>query len=112
PADARDEVGRDGGALGRRDVDAGCRGAMTVLARGRLHISAVAGGLMERALDESVEFAAHIRQGGRPVGDYQLVQAMLAEQKSLCMAGRAMKDTDARLWLSGGDRRVDPSSYY
>ncbi|MFG1942196.1 acyl-CoA dehydrogenase family protein [Nonomuraea sp. NPDC048826] len=92
------------------EVDAGFRAAMTVLARGRLHISAVAVGLMERALDESVAFAAHNRQGGRPVGDYQLVQAMLAEQKSLCMAGRAMAVEAARLWLTGEDRRLAPSA--
>src|SRR5690606_29276298 len=105
-----DQVRLDADALVSGEVDAGFRAAMTVLARGRLHISAVAVGLMERALDESVEFAAHNRQGGRPVGDYQLVQAMLAEQKSLCMAGRAMTDEAARLWLTGEDRRLAPSA--
>ncbi|MFC5820736.1 acyl-CoA dehydrogenase family protein [Nonomuraea harbinensis] len=101
-------VGAD--ALVSGEVDAGFRAAMTVLARGRLHMSAMAVGLMERALDESVAFAAHNRQGGRPVGDYQLVQAMLAEQKSLCMAGRAMAAEAARLWLTGEDRRLAPSA--
>ncbi|MFD2355307.1 acyl-CoA dehydrogenase family protein [Nonomuraea ferruginea] len=56
-------VGAD--ALVSGEVDAGFRAAMTVLARGRLHMSAMAVGLMERALDESVAFAAHNRQGGR-----------------------------------------------
>jgi acyl-CoA dehydrogenase len=101
-------VGAD--ALIGGDVDAGFRAAMTVLARGRLHISAVAVGLMERALDESVAFAASNRQGGRPVGTFQLVQAMLAEQKALCMAGRAMAEEAARLWLTGEDRRLAPSA--
>lgn len=92
------------------DVDTGFRAAMSVLARGRVHIAALAVGLAERALDESVAFAATNEQGGRPIGEHQLVQAMLAEQKSLCMASRALATEAARLYLSGEDRRLAPSA--
>ena len=57
----------------------GYRSALTVLSRGRLHIAALCVGTAQRALEESVSYAAQRKQGGRPIGDYQLVQGMLAE---------------------------------
>ena len=60
---------------------------MTVLARGRVHISALAMGLARRALDESVAYAAAVRQGGVLIGERQLVQAMLAEQQAAGAGG-------------------------
>ena len=101
-------LGQD--ALVSGDVDAGFRAAMSSLARGRLHIAALSIGLAERALEESVSFAATNKQGGRPIGDHQLVQAMLAEQKSLCMAGRALAIEASEQYLSGQDRRLAPSA--
>jgi acyl-CoA dehydrogenase len=97
-------------ALVSGDVDTGYRAAMTVLARGRVHISALAVGIAERALEESVRYSADNRQGGVPTGDQQLVQAMLAEQKALVFAGKAMVREAARLYLSGEDRRLAPSA--
>ena len=46
--------------------DIGYRAAMTSLARGRLHIAALAVGAAQRALDESVAYAASATQGGTP----------------------------------------------
>ena len=63
---------------------------MTSLARGRVHIAAVAVGAAQRALDESVAYAASATQGGTPIGDFQLVQAMMADQQTGVMAGRAL----------------------
>jgi acyl-CoA dehydrogenase len=57
----------------------GYRSAMTVLARRRLHIAAMCVGTAQRISDESTSYAAFSRQGGQPIGDYQLVQAMLAD---------------------------------
>lgn len=87
----------------------GYRAAMTSLARGRVHIAAVAVGCAQRALDESVAFAAANTQGGIPVGEYQLVQAMLADQYTGVAAGRAMVRDAAAAYDSGADRRVAPS---
>jgi acyl-CoA dehydrogenase len=90
--------------------DIGYRAAMTSLARGRVHIAALAVGIAQRALDESVTYAATATQGGKPIGSFQLVQAMLADQQTGVMAGRALVRDTARLWVSGEDRRIAPSA--
>jgi acyl-CoA dehydrogenase len=101
-------VGADALVGGAEDV--GYRAAMTSLARGRIHIAALAVGAAQRALDESVSYAATATQGGTPIGDFQLVQAMIADQQTGVMAGRALVRDAARLWVSGEDRRIAPSA--
>ena len=90
--------------------DIGYRAAMTSLARGRVHIAALAVGIAQRALDESVAYAATATQGGKPIGSFQLVQAMLADQQTGVLAGRALVRDTARGWLAGEDRRIAPSA--
>lgn len=97
-------------ALVGGDEAAGYRAAMTSLARGRLHIAGVAVGAAQRALDESVAYAATNTQGGTRIGDFQLVQAMLADQQTGVLAGRAMVREAARAYVSGEDRRIAPSA--
>ncbi|ORM34610.1 acyl-CoA dehydrogenase family protein [Williamsia sp. 1135] len=104
-----DEVRVDGSALVGGDPDVGYRAAMTILARGRIHIAAVAVGQAQRALDESVRHAALTTQGGKAIGDFQLVQAMLADQQTGVMAGRALVAEAARKWVADEDRRIAPS---
>ncbi|KAA0109190.1 acyl-CoA dehydrogenase family protein [Mycolicibacterium sp. P1-5] len=89
--------------------DIGYRAAMTSLARGRIHIAALAVGSAQRALDESVGYAATATQGGTPIGNFQLVQAMLADQQTGVMAGRALVRDAARKWVDNSDRRIAPS---
>ncbi|NTY59320.1 acyl-CoA dehydrogenase family protein [Mycolicibacterium sphagni] len=89
--------------------DIGYRAAMTSLARGRIHIAALAVGSAQRALDESVAYAATATQGGTPIGNFQLVQAMLADQQTGVMAGRALVRDAARKWVDDEDRRIAPS---
>ncbi len=101
-------VGSDALVGGSEDV--GYRAAMTSLARGRVHIAALAVGAAARALDESVAYAATATQGGTAIGNFQLVQAMLADQQTGVMAGRALVRDAARLWVSGEDRRIAPSA--
>jgi acyl-CoA dehydrogenase len=98
------------GALVGGSEDIGYRAAMTSLARGRIHIAALAVGTAQRALDESVAYAATATQGGTPIGNFQLVQAMLADQQTGVMAGRALVRDAARLWLTDQDRRIAPSA--
>ncbi len=90
--------------------DVGYRAAMTSLARGRVHIAALAVGSAQRALDESVAYAATATQGGTPIGDFQLVQAMIADIATGVMAGRAMVREVAAAYVSGADRRIGPSA--
>ncbi len=98
------------GALVGGSEDIGYRAAMTSLARGRIHIAALAVGTAQRALDESVTYAATATQGGAPIGNFQLVQAMIADQQTGVMAGRALVRDAARLWLTDQDRRIAPSA--
>src|ERR1700744_3596640 len=98
------------GALVGGSEDIGYPAAMTSLARGRIHIAALAVGAAQRALDESVAYAATATQGGTPIGNFQLVQAMLADQQTGVMAGRALVRDAARLWLTEQDRRIAPSA--
>src|SRR6476469_10424063 len=97
-------------ALVGGDGDIGYRAAMTSLARGRIHMAALAVGSAQRALDESVAYAATATQGGTPIGNFQLVQARIAEQQTGVMAGRALVRDTARLWVTGEDRRIAPSA--
>lgn len=90
--------------------DLGYRAALTSLARGRVHIAALAVGAAQRALDESVGYAATATQGGNPIGSFQLVQAMLADQQTGVLAGRAMVRDAARKWVTEEDRRIAPSA--
>lgn len=91
-------------------VDVGYRAAMTSLARGRIHIAALSVGAAQRALDESVSYAATATQGGTPIGTFQLVQAMIADMQTGVMAGRALVRDAARMWLTDEDRRIAPSA--
>jgi acyl-CoA dehydrogenase len=90
--------------------DIGYRAAMTSLARGRIQIAAVAVGTAQRALDESVAYAATATQGGTPIGSFQLVQAMIADQQTGVMAGRAFVRDAAQQWVTDRDRRIAPSA--
>ncbi|MGU3499540.1 acyl-CoA dehydrogenase family protein [Mycobacterium sp. C31M] len=101
-------VGDDALVGGSEDI--GYRAAMTSLARGRVHIAALAVGSAQRALDESVAYAATATQGGTPIGEFQLVQAMLADQQTGVLAGRAMVRDAARQWVDDTDRRLAPSA--
>lgn len=92
------------------DEDIGYRAAMSSLARGRIHIAALAVGTAQRALDESVAYAATATQGGQVIGDFQLVQAMIADQQTGVLAGRALVRDAAQKYESGEDTRIAPSA--
>jgi acyl-CoA dehydrogenase len=70
--------------------------AMRVLDRGRLHIAAVCVGVAERLIADAVAYALERRQFGKPIADFQLVQAMIADSKTETMAARALVIEAAR----------------
>jgi acyl-CoA dehydrogenase len=75
----------------------GFKTAMKVLDRGRLHISAVAVGVAERLIRDMLRYAKERVQFGHPIGEFQLVQAMLADSRAEAYAARAMvRDAAAR----------------
>jgi len=85
-----------GGEPGR-----GFRTAMKVLTRGRLHISAICVGAAQRIISESVAFAKSRVQFGKPIGDHQLIQAMLADCETETYAARTMVLDAARRYDAG-----------
>jgi acyl-CoA dehydrogenase len=84
----------------------GFKTAMKVLDRGRLHLSAVCVGLAERLIDESVRYARERKQFGKPIGEFQLIQAMLADSRTEAYAARSMVLDAARRRDAGEDTRV------
>ena len=83
--------------------------AMRSLAKGRLHIAALCVGLAQRLVHESLTHASTSRQGGLPIAEFQLVQAMLADSQTELYAARAMVMEAARSYDDGSDRRMAPS---
>jgi acyl-CoA dehydrogenase len=84
--------------------------ALTVLSRGRLHIAALCVGMAQRVLDESVAYAATAKQGGAPIGRFQLVQGLLADMHAGLLAGRSMVREVAARYDSGEDMSIGPSA--
>lgn len=76
----------------------GFKTAMKVLDRGRLHVSALACGMAHRILQESITYAQERKQFGQRIGDFQLVQAMLADARTELLAGCAMVKSVAQLY--------------
>jgi acyl-CoA dehydrogenase len=68
----------------------GFKTAMKVLDKARLTIGAVCVGSAERILDEAVRYAVERVQFGKPIAEFQLVQALLADSKAEAYAGRSM----------------------
>ena len=89
---------------------AGYSTAMRSLAHGRLVIAAMCVGVMARLIDESVTYARERSQGGHPIADYQLIQAMLADSQTEYMAARALVLDAADRYDAGTDQRLAPSA--
>jgi acyl-CoA dehydrogenase len=88
----------------------GFKAAMQVLDRGRLHISAVCVGVAERLIADSVKYANDRKQFGKPISEFQLIQAMLADSYAETLAARAMVMETARKRDRGEDVSVDSSA--
>ena len=74
----------------------GFKTAMKVLEKGRIHIAAICVGVAERMLRDALRYAAERRQFGHAIGEFQLVQAMLADSKAELYAARCMTLDAAR----------------
>ncbi|MFS8035957.1 acyl-CoA dehydrogenase family protein [Xanthobacter sp. AM11] len=87
----------------------GFKTAMKVLDKGRLHIAAACVGLSERILDDMLAYAVGRRQFGRPLAEFQLLQAMFADSKADAYAARCMVLDAARRRDVGQDVSVEAS---
>jgi acyl-CoA dehydrogenase len=97
-------------ALIGQAAQAGYATAMRSLAHGRLTIAGVCVGVAARLIEESVSYARERSQGGHPIAEYQLVQAMLADSQTEYMAARALVLDAAAQYEAGTDRRLAPSA--
>jgi acyl-CoA dehydrogenase len=97
-------------ALVGEEAQAGYATALRSLAHGRLIIAALCVGVAARLIDESVSYAKERSQGGHRIGEYQLVQAMLADSQTDYLAARSLVLDAAAQYDSGADRRLAPSA--
>ncbi len=98
-----------GGEPGR-----GFRTVMKVLNKQRINLAALCTGPAIRMLDEAVAYARERRQFGKAIGEFQLVQAMLAESRIEIAAAQALILETARKRDRGEDVTADVSmcKYY
>jgi len=68
----------------------GFKTAMKVLEKGRIHIAAICVGVAERMLHDALHYAMERKQFGRPIAEFQLIQAMLADSKAELYAAQCM----------------------
>ncbi|MCS7050327.1 MAG: acyl-CoA dehydrogenase family protein [Thermomicrobium sp.] len=89
--------------------EGGYKKAMFAVTKGRLTIGALCVGMAERIIEEATAYALSNRQGGKPIGHYQLVQAMLAESETEARAGRALALASAAAFDAGTDTIQGPA---
>jgi len=75
---------------------------MSVLDKGRIGIGALAVGILQAALEASVEYAKVRRQFGQPIADFQAVQWMIADMAKDTHAARLMVQAAAANLDAGG----------
>ncbi len=98
-----------GGEPGR-----GFKTVMKVLNKQRINLAALCTGPAIRMLDEAVAYARERRQFGKAIGEFQLVQAMLAESRIEIAAAQALILETARKRDRSEDVTTDVSmcKYY
>ncbi len=74
----------------------GFKMAMRVLDKGRIHIAAICVGVAKRMLADALAYAAERQQFGQAIGEFQLVQAMLADSQTEIYAAECMVMDAAR----------------
>ncbi len=84
------------------EMGMGFKVAMTALDRGRISVGSGAVGLAQACLDASVAYANQRVQFGKPIAEYQLVKATIAEMVSLTEAARLLVRRGA--WLNDQDQ--------
>lgn len=85
-----------GGVEGR-----GFATAMKSLDRGRINVASVCVGQARRILFEATKYAVERKQFGEPIGNFQLVQAMLADSQADLYAAECMLRDVARRYDLG-----------
>lgn len=79
---------------------------MKVLDKGRISIAAISVGVAQRMLRDALNYACERQQFGRPIAEFQLIQAMLADSKAEIYAAQSMVLDAARLRDAGMDTTI------
>lgn len=87
----------------------GLKVALAGLARGRCAVSFAAIGLARASLDAAVRYAKERKQFGKPIGQFQLVQEMIAEMATLTDASRLMAYRAAAALAAGKKALLESS---
>jgi acyl-CoA dehydrogenase len=87
----------------------GFRTAMKVLNKQRIHLAALCTGPAIRMLEEAVAYTSKREQFGKPVAEFQLVQALIAECQTEIYAARSMILETARKRDAGEDVTLEAS---
>ena len=82
---------------------------MKALNKQRINLAALCTGPAIRMLDEAIRHAMTRRQFGRPIGEFQLVQAMIADSQVDVHAARALVLETARRRDAGEDVTMEAS---
>lgn len=82
---------------------------MSVLDKGRVGIGALALGILQAALEDSIDYAKQRRQFGQAIGDFQAVQWMIADMAKDAHAARLMILHAAQLLDGGGRATLEAS---
>ena len=88
----------------------GFKTAMKVLDRGRIHIAAVCVGVAKRLTDDSISYAMERKQFGKPIGQHQLVQAMIADCVAEQYAAETMVIETSRRYDAGNEVRLEAAA--
>jgi acyl-CoA dehydrogenase len=79
----------------------GFKTAMKVLDRGRIHLSALATGMSQRLLEEQLRYATERQQFGHKIGEFQLMQGLIADSRVDGYASKTMMTDVARRFDAG-----------
>lgn len=93
-----------GGVEGR-----GFETMMKALNKQRINLAALCTGSAIRMLNEMVVYAGRRQQHGQPIGNFQLVQALIADSQTDVHTARALILETARKWDAGEDVIMEAS---
>ena len=96
-------------ALLGEEEGTGFHTAMKVLDKGRIHISAICVGLATRLIDECISYALSRKQFGKPIAEFQLIQAMIADSQTEMLAAKSMVLEGARKRDAGENTTLEAS---
>ncbi len=80
--------------------------ARAILNNGRLSVAAGAVGIAQAAFDAALAYSQEREQFGKPIGEFQMVQDMLATMSTDIEAARALVWKAAALKMAGEDNRL------